>query len=79
MDKNSKHVTFGSVQTIILDDIDEQRKGPWEEMARDRIRFHDRIRRIEQQIGHVFPQNEAKKKGTIGHVWTDQPHLSSRR
>nr|XP_046250202.1 protein phosphatase 1 regulatory subunit 15B [Scatophagus argus] len=32
------------------------RKGPWEEMARDRDRFRRRIRDTEQAIGHCFAQ-----------------------
>ncbi|XP_060534033.1 uncharacterized protein LOC132706615 [Cylas formicarius] len=30
------------------------RKGPWEQHARDRSRFNDRVLRVEQQIKHVF-------------------------
>lgn len=48
------NVSFGVIQTIVLDNADEERKGPWEEMARDRKRFQDRIKQIEQQIGYVF-------------------------
>ncbi|RZC32997.1 uncharacterized protein BDFB_001336 [Asbolus verrucosus] len=30
------------------------RKGPWEECARDRDRFHKRVKNIEADIGHIF-------------------------
>ncbi|XP_038047027.1 uncharacterized protein LOC119721189 [Patiria miniata] len=32
----------------------DSRRGPWQEMARDRCRFGDRIRCTEGQIAHVF-------------------------
>ncbi|XP_074533096.1 uncharacterized protein LOC141796086 [Halichoeres trimaculatus] len=32
------------------------RKGPWEEMARDRDRFRRRVQETEQAIGHCFSQ-----------------------
>lgn len=37
------------------------RKGPWEEMARDRDRFRRRIQETEQAIGHCFSQAHREK------------------
>ncbi|XP_047452525.1 protein phosphatase 1 regulatory subunit 15B [Mugil cephalus] len=37
------------------------RKGPWEEMARDRDRFQRRVRETEQAIGHCFTQSHRDK------------------
>ncbi|CAL8357165.1 unnamed protein product [Lota lota] len=37
------------------------RKGPWEEMVRDRDRFHRRIVDVEKAIGHCFTQQHRER------------------
>ncbi|XP_022089183.1 uncharacterized protein LOC110978466 [Acanthaster planci] len=39
----------------------DSRRGPWQEMARDRCRFMDRIRSTEDKIGHVFAPDHRLK------------------
>jgi hypothetical protein len=37
------------------------RKGPWETMARDRFRFHDRIRKIEIVLDQVLNTSHRRR------------------
>ena len=52
-----KKVTFGVVQTIYFNVVNNERKGQWEEIARDRKRFHDRINKIDMKICYVLQEN----------------------
>ncbi|KAM4700033.1 protein phosphatase 1 regulatory subunit 15B [Discoglossus pictus] len=49
-----KKVTFSEKITEYYVCSDEDRKGPWEEYARDRCRFQRRIHEVETAIGHCF-------------------------
>ncbi|ADO00447.1 hypothetical protein WIV_gp103 [Wiseana iridescent virus] len=50
-----RKVKFTLMPTIIIiEDDDEDRKGPWEIFAVDRDRFNRRILNVESQIGWCF-------------------------
>ncbi|KAG8451013.1 hypothetical protein GDO86_003336 [Hymenochirus boettgeri] len=55
-----KKVTFLDKVTEYYVCIEEERKGPWEEFARDRCRFHRRIQEIEDAIGHCFTSHHRR-------------------
>lgn len=52
-------VTFGRVDVYFVDNYD--RKGVWEQMACDRVRFEKRIQDTELNIGYVFDQVHRNK------------------
>lgn len=39
----------------------QARKGHWEEVGRDRVRFRDRVRRAEIQLGAVLDSQHREK------------------
>lgn len=47
-------VTFLEKVTEYYISSEEDRKGPWEELARDGCRFQKRIQDTERAIGHVL-------------------------
>ncbi|KFW09237.1 Protein phosphatase 1 regulatory subunit 15B, partial [Eurypyga helias] len=49
-----KKVTFLEKVTEYYVSSEEDRKGPWEEFARDGCRFQKRIQETEEAIGHCF-------------------------
>ncbi|NWI58095.1 PR15B phosphatase, partial [Calyptomena viridis] len=49
-----KKVTFLEKVTEYYISSEEDRKGPWEELARDGCRFHKRIQETEEAIGYCF-------------------------
>ncbi|NXM71208.1 PR15B phosphatase, partial [Serilophus lunatus] len=49
-----KKVTFLDTVTEYYISSEEDRKGPWEELARDGCRFHKRIQQTEEAIGYCF-------------------------
>ncbi|NXW86660.1 PR15B phosphatase, partial [Alopecoenas beccarii] len=49
-----KKVTFLDKVTEYLISSEEDRKGPWEELARDGCRFQKRIQETEEAIGYCF-------------------------
>ncbi|KFQ28014.1 Protein phosphatase 1 regulatory subunit 15B, partial [Merops nubicus] len=49
-----KKVTFLEKVTEYYISSEEDRKGPWEELARDGCRFQKRIQETEEAIGHCF-------------------------
>ncbi|NXX73754.1 PR15B phosphatase, partial [Urocolius indicus] len=49
-----KKVTFLEKITEYLVSSEEDRKGPWEELARDSCRFQKRIQETEEAIGYCF-------------------------
>ena len=57
--RTEKCVTFGETQVIPVDSYD--RKGPWQQMAADRVRFQRRIKKTEQKISYVFEQSHRDK------------------
>uniref|UniRef100_U3FZ67 Protein phosphatase 1 regulatory subunit 15B n=1 Tax=Micrurus fulvius TaxID=8637 RepID=U3FZ67_MICFL len=52
--KKKKKVTFLEEVTEYYVSIEEDRKGPWEELARDGCRFHKRIQETEDAIGYCL-------------------------
>ncbi|XP_070601549.1 protein phosphatase 1 regulatory subunit 15B [Erythrolamprus reginae] len=52
--KEKKKVTFLEEVTEYYVSIEEDRKGPWEELARDGCRFHKRIQETEDAIGYCL-------------------------
>ncbi|AHL67574.1 MyD116-like domain protein [Chloriridovirus anopheles1] len=49
-------------QKIIIIFVDkEDRRGPWEMLARDRDRFHHRIQNINNEIGWIFSPTHRTK------------------
>jgi hypothetical protein len=46
---------------IFIEDEDEDRKGPWEIFAVDRVRFNRRIANIEKEIGWCFKPEHREK------------------
>ncbi|KAG8132089.1 putative Protein phosphatase 1 regulatory subunit 15B protein [Naja naja] len=52
--KKKKKVTFLEEVTEYYVSIEEDRKGPWEELARDGCRFHKRIQETEDVIGYCL-------------------------
>ncbi|XP_020652774.3 protein phosphatase 1 regulatory subunit 15B [Pogona vitticeps] len=52
--KKKKKVTFLEEVTEYYVSNEEDRKGPWEELARDGCRFHKRIQEIEAAIGYCL-------------------------
>ncbi|XP_068015519.1 protein phosphatase 1 regulatory subunit 15B [Melanerpes formicivorus] len=53
-----KKVTFQEQVTEYYISSEEDRRGPWEELARDSCRFQRRIQETEEAIGHCFtPQH----------------------
>lgn len=47
-------MTFLEEVTEYYVSIEEDRKGPWEELARDGCRFHKRIQETEDAIGYCL-------------------------
>ena len=56
--RTKKHVTFGNVTVYTIEN--EDRHSPWEQMARDRVRFQRRIQNCECVIGSLL-----KKRMTL--------------
>ncbi|XP_060087353.1 protein phosphatase 1 regulatory subunit 15B isoform X2 [Heteronotia binoei] len=52
--KNKKKVAFVEEVTEYYVSNEEDRKGPWEELARDGCRFHKRIQETEDAIGYCL-------------------------
>ncbi|XP_066482479.1 protein phosphatase 1 regulatory subunit 15B [Tiliqua scincoides] len=52
--EKKKKVTFLEEVTEYYVSIEEDRKGPWEELARDGCRFHKRIQETEDAIGYCL-------------------------
>nr|XP_056700806.1 protein phosphatase 1 regulatory subunit 15B [Euleptes europaea] len=52
--KKNKKVTFLEEVTEYYVSSEEDRKGPWEELARDGCRFHKRIQETEDAIGYCL-------------------------
>ncbi|XP_054835257.1 protein phosphatase 1 regulatory subunit 15B [Eublepharis macularius] len=52
--KKKKKVTFLEEVTEYYVSSEEDRKGPWEELARDGCRFHKRIQETENAIGYCL-------------------------
>lgn len=50
----SKKVTFSDDITEYYINSQEDRKGPWEEFARDRCRFQKRVKEVEYSISYCF-------------------------
>ena len=57
--RTQTRVTFGGTQVYLVDNYD--RKGHWQQFARDRKRFHRRIQHIENKIAYVFEQGHRDK------------------
>lgn len=65
-----KKVTFQDKVTIYYVSNEEERKGHWEEFARDRCRFQRRIQETECAIGHCFtPDHRQRVWNTIQEIW----------
>ncbi|XP_053310334.1 protein phosphatase 1 regulatory subunit 15B [Spea bombifrons] len=56
-----KKVTFNDEVTVYNVCSEEDRKGPWEEFARDRCRFQRRIQETEAVIGHCLTSDHRQK------------------
>ncbi|XP_075709861.1 protein phosphatase 1 regulatory subunit 15B [Rhinoderma darwinii] len=56
-----KKVTFHDKVTIYYVCSEEERKGHWEEFARDRCRFQRRIQETESMVGHCFTPDHRQK------------------
>ncbi|KAG9485493.1 hypothetical protein GDO78_008528 [Eleutherodactylus coqui] len=64
-----KKVTFYEKITIYYV-CNEERKGHWEEYARDRCRFQRRIRETEAMIGHCFtPDHRQRVWNRMQEIW----------
>lgn len=65
-----KKVTFQDKVTIYYVCNEEERKGPWEEFARDRCRFQRRIQETECMIGHCLtPDHRQRVWNTMQQIW----------
>lgn len=65
-----KKVTFQDKVTIYYVCNEEERKGHWEEFARDRCRFQRRIQETECMIGHCFtPDHRQRMWNTMQQIW----------
>ena len=51
---DSALLTIHSLNSWPVDVYMEARRGPWEEYARDRQRFHNRIQEVERAIGYCL-------------------------
>lgn len=56
-----KKVTFIDKVTEYYVCIQEDRKGPWEEMARDRCRFQKRVQEVEVSISHCLTAEHRRR------------------
>ena len=69
-------VTFGTVEVFFIDN--EDRKGHWQQIARDRMRFQRRIQVMNDKFGVVFEKSHKLQfhkriqnvNNTIGYVFT---------
>ncbi|XP_073443267.1 protein phosphatase 1 regulatory subunit 15B [Dendrobates tinctorius] len=65
-----KKVTFCDKVTVYYVCNEEERKGHWEEFARDRCRFLRRIQETESVIGHCFtPDHRQKVWNRMQEIW----------
>ncbi|XP_071993655.1 protein phosphatase 1 regulatory subunit 15B [Engystomops pustulosus] len=69
---NARHkkVTFNDKVTVYYVCNEEERKGHWEEFARDRCRFQRRIQETESVIGHCFtPDHRQRVWNRMQEIW----------
>lgn len=60
---SKKKVSFNDEPVIHLIPNDEDRKGPWETLARDRFRFQRRIKEIEKILRPILRRRQRNYKG----------------